>query len=88
MPIYDYKCPQGHEFTQVRRIAERKRCYCKCGDVGLLQVSRSTPVLFKPRWYPDLAEKPLFIETKKQLKEECDRRGFRSTYLMDSPLAK
>ncbi len=38
---------------------------------------------FKPMWYRDLAEEPIFIESKKQLVEECKRRGLVSARFYD-----
>jgi len=36
--------------------------------------------IFKPFWHKHLAEKPIWITSKKQLKEECAKRGKISPY--------
>src|ERR1700685_2430901 len=35
MPLYDYRCPQGHAFEQMATLAERARPDCPaCGQVS------------------------------------------------------
>lgn len=36
--------------------------------------------IFKPFWHPNLDSKPVFIKSKKHLKEESDKRNFTSYY--------
>lgn len=31
--------------------------------------------IFKPMWYHDICETPLYIESKRQLKAECNKHG-------------
>ena len=39
-------------------------------------------ITFKPMWYRDICETPLLIESKKQLKRECDKHGVKACRLM------
>lgn len=32
-------------------------------------------ILFKEEWYEHIDENPIFITSKKQLKQECEKRG-------------
>ena len=85
MPVYDYRCGNcGAEWNHYKTIADRKTCYCKCGAIGNIVPSTPSVVLFKPRWHPHITSKPLYIESKKQLKEECRKHGMTSVYLEDS----
>jgi len=34
-----------------------------------------TVILFKEEWYEHIADHPIFIKSKKQLREECAKRG-------------
>lgn len=87
MPMYDYMCSEcGHRFTQLRSVSGRNAPECdrtkKCKAV--LVPSLSTPRVFKPFWHPDLDEQPVHIESKKQLKKECEKRNVSSVILEDS----
>lgn len=35
----------------------------------------STGHIFKEEWYEHIADRPIFIESKKQLRHECEKRG-------------
>jgi hypothetical protein len=32
-------------------------------------------IIFKEEWYEHIADHPIFIRSKKQLREECEKRG-------------
>ena len=50
---------------------------CRCGN------SKGTSMhVWKPMWYNDICDKPLYIETKKELKRECDKHGVKACRLM------
>lgn len=35
MPMYEYRCPMGHKFTRIRKVAEMKQTEtCDCGLPG------------------------------------------------------
>jgi hypothetical protein len=60
--------------------------YCKgspCPKCVDAIINDSTAVhIFKPMIYNDIAEEPMLIESKKQLKEECSKRGLIAARLM------
>lgn len=50
---------------------------CKCnGNTG------PKAHVWKPMWYTDICEKPLYIETRKQLKKACNEHGVKAVRLM------
>lgn len=61
MPLYDYRCPDGHEFEASRPLGERASAECKeCGGTAK-QVISHAPVL-DPRMgvdkdFPTMAKK-------------------------------
>jgi hypothetical protein len=56
--------------------AEDRCSVCKCWK----PICRCTPSMpniqvFKPMWYHDICETPIYIESKRQLKKECKERN-------------
>ncbi len=45
---------------------------------------RSGPnvIIFKPMWYTDICDKPLYIESKRQLRDECKKHNVKAVRLM------
>ena len=80
MPRYDFACRScGIEFEANVPVAERDNVACpRCGAV-LGVVRRAVyPVavhLWKPQFFEHIDVKPIWIESKRQLKEECAKRG-------------
>lgn len=35
----------------------------------------SSPHIWKPDWWEHIAEEPIYINSKKKLREECKKRG-------------
>ncbi len=50
---------------------------CHCDGKPVLGIE-----IFKPMVYNDICETPILIESKKQLKEECSKRGLKACRLM------
>ena len=48
MPLYEYRCTRGHEFTAFNKIAERNNQLCECGAETKQRISA-------PSVIPDLA---------------------------------
>jgi len=59
--------------------SDRAYCAC-CGCVMENQITTGKAILFREGWYPDIDHVPLYIRTKKQLKQECEQRGLTSIY--------
>ena len=79
MPRYGYRCEEcKNGWDEFKSMEENNDTNCpKCGKKAVRDYSKSTTRFFpfKPMWYTDICEKPLWIESKKQLKEECDKHG-------------
>ena len=76
MPIYQYSCNScGKRFEELRKIESRHQAKCECGSSATLQISKANPILFKPQFFEHLDTKPVWVESKRQLKEECKKRG-------------
>lgn len=82
MPIYRAKCRRcSHEFEDLVRIDDRHNMRCpKCGGETDLVLTPPRTSCFKPFWTRQFTGKPLYIESQKQLKAECDKRGLISHY--------
>ncbi len=93
MPEHDFKCSGcGHVFSLFQRLNElTERTSCpKCG-----QPARKTfeffatkggggVRVFKPFWHEHIDTTPIYIESKKQLLEECEKRGLFSYTIEES----
>lgn len=75
MPMYTYECSCGNEFEDVRSIADRKTCSCpKCGGDAAQGISRRTNAIpFQLGWFEHIADNPVYIHNKRELREVCDR---------------
>ena len=47
---------------------------CACGG-NLLRLYSIKPEIFKAGMYENFEAEPIYIETKKQFQQECDKRG-------------
>lgn len=84
MPLYDYQCEAcSHEFEAFNSMANRRRQRCeKCDGRAVIVIRAAAVHLFQPDWYEDITHKPLWIETKRQLREECKKHGVEAVALM------
>lgn len=60
-----YRCDKG-KMVEITSAEEYKM---ECAKKG------STSHIFKEEWYEHIADHPIFITSKKQLREECEKRG-------------
>lgn len=86
MPLYDYKCECGKEFEALRTIDECESAPCECGKTASRTFSTRAARYhaFPEGWWDTLDVEPVYIKNKRQLKEECAKRGLSSVYLLDS----
>ena len=78
MPRYDFSCHGcGLEFEAHVPIEERDNVQCpRCGNpTNRREVYPFAAHIWKPRWFEHIDTYPIYIESKKQLKEECKKRG-------------
>ncbi len=78
LPIYQYRCSKcSGNFEELKKVDDRKSTNCpSCGDkADLASTFQSNPILFKPQFFEHLDTKPVYVESKQQLKRECNQRG-------------
>lgn len=78
MPNYSYECDKcGEVFDLFVPISKRHDVKCKCGwkATKLLASSMTIAPLFQPMWYNDICETPIYVNSKKQLKDECKKHN-------------
>jgi len=79
VPVYEYRCNMcGKTDECYRKLSDfspNDTLVCACG--GGMQKIISAPAVhtFKPFWHEHLDTKPIYIEAKKQLIEECKKRN-------------
>jgi putative FmdB family regulatory protein len=87
LPIYQMRC-RGclNEFEELRPIADMD-AEITCPSCGLNQyplrlvTATNKGFVLKPFWHEHLDKKPVYIESKQQLKRELRKRGFDSPCL-------
>lgn len=91
MPSYNYECEECDVFfTRFQTIEKRNTTVCpKCHDTATLRPP-SPPAIatFKPGWFQDIAPDPIYVETPKQLLQECEKHECYSSYLENSGVHK
>lgn len=82
MPLYDYVCNRcGKEFEQVAKIADREATKCSCGGSCRILISSTRRDWFRPGYWRDFAETPIYVESKRHLKDLCKKYGVYSRAL-------
>lgn len=86
MPLYDFQCLSCEkEFEEMSKIDERKEVKCpKCH--GATKIIYKVPFKddwFKPYWDPHFDIKPIFVRSKKHMKELCLKYNVTSRALGD-----
>lgn len=79
MPIYEFQCNScKHVSEQIFKIHEcPESITCpSCGSTSSKIISKPNRDWFRPFWHEDLDIKPIYIESKKQLKRICKEKGF------------
>jgi len=71
-PIHYYVCERGKEIELCRD--------CKYKWDTKYSTAKIVSNIFKPFWHPNLDKKPVWIKSKKHLKEESDKRNMTSYY--------
>lgn len=78
MPIYTYYCKNCRKrverFLPMSKYENKQMCE-KCRGVMERRISKTFVEIFRPFWCEDLDVKPIWIESKKQLKEEANKRN-------------
>ena len=82
MPIYKYQCNRcREELEEFHKVADRYNQKCPaCGEKMNIVIQPVPTHWFTPFWHPNLDKKPIYIKSKKHLKEESDKRNMTSFY--------
>lgn len=82
MPNYQYRCPKcGKELEEHHSVKDRHSQLCPdCKDKMEIVIQPTTFHIFTPFFHPNLDSKPVYIKSKKHLKEESDKRNMTSYY--------
>ena len=82
MPTYSYRCKKcGEELDEFHKVDDRYNQECpECGNKMQIVIKPLPFHIFEPFWHPNLDKKPVWIKSKKHLKEESDKRGMTSYY--------
>jgi putative FmdB family regulatory protein len=78
VPRYDLRCQTcGQVFEAVMPMDQLASARCECGGEAKVTFARSGPAahVWQPRWYEHITDKPLYIESKRQLKAACKQYG-------------
>lgn len=85
MPLYKYECECGNRFEEFKRIKDRKSVVCpECeGETRLLIGNFNRGFVLEPQFFEHLDTEPVWIKSKKHLKQECEKRGVEAKCLYD-----
>lgn len=84
MPIYEFYCPTCDKSNERLLKIEHEEQHCLvCGGLVRKIISVPNPHFFREGYYPHLDIKPVYCSSKRQLKEECKKRGLTSHYASD-----
>lgn len=87
MPLYTWICNEpecSHQFSGFCKISEREYQECPvCSSAARQAISAPRVHIFQPGWWHDIASKPLYIESKRQLKEECAKNDCHAVGVLD-----
>ncbi len=75
MPLYNYICPNLHEFEAIERMENRALSQCpKCESMAKQTVSRRPAVVhgFKFGMFEHLALEPIYVKGKRHMQVLCD----------------
>lgn len=73
-------------FEEVKEMEERESSICpQCKKIAMQAISTpGVDTIFKPRWYYNIAQKPVYVTSRKHLTKICNVQGNYSNF----PLTK
>ena len=91
VPIFDYRCPlcttESRDVLVVKDedVPSCRTPECPLSDRPMTKVFLSAAKVhdFKEGWYEHIDSQPIYISSKKQLREETEKRGQYSEYARD-----
>ena len=72
MKLVDKRCSKCKRIYEYMLDSDNSKC--ECGG-NLLRLFSIKPEIFKVGYYENFEAEPIYIETKKQFKQELDKRG-------------
>jgi len=82
MPLYDYKCSGCHSVFETIQKMDAILIPCEaCGGPAKRQIGVGRYHPFPEGWADNMDTKPVYIKSKKHLREECNKRGLQSKIL-------
>lgn len=82
--LHDYECEAcGLVFENILPF-EQRETDCTCGGIAhriVTPFKKHQVDIFQPDFYEELGDDCPYIESKRQLADECERRGLRSKAL-------
>jgi len=84
VPIFDYRCPScSTENRDVLVVKDEDAPSCCGSRMEKVFLSGAKVHRFKEGWYEHIDSQPIYISSKKQLREETEKRGQYSEYARD-----
>ena len=85
MVLFDFECPDCNTVKEhlINDPDEVVRCSCGATKRKLFTTRGGGLDWFKPGWWRDIASEPLYIESKRHLKQECEKHGGYSVALLN-----
>lgn len=84
MSIFDFRCPTCKaELLDVFLLSGEEGPKCCSQPMEKFFTSGTKHFPFKEGWYEHLDTQPIYIQSKRQLREECEKRGLTSEYARD-----
>lgn len=82
MPLYEYECSKcGNKTEEFHSVKDRYNQKCpKCGNKMNIIIQPVVSHIFEPFWHPNLDSKPVWIKSRKHLREESEKRNMTSFY--------
>ena len=79
--MYQVKCRKCNKiFDEIAKVDDRHDIKCECGGDTSIMICPVVSHIFEPFFHPNLDSKPVWIKSKKHLKEESDKRDMTSYY--------
>jgi putative FmdB family regulatory protein len=77
MPTYHVKCKRCDKiFDEFARVEDIDKIKCECGgdaEVWFGGLKGFGNIIWKPYWEENITHQPVLVESKKHLKELCDK---------------
>lgn len=81
VPLYKVRCKACNKvFEQTSTVNDRCNIRCECGGNSEIMICPTEFIMFEPYWHPNLTSKPVWVKSKKHLKELDKKYNMTSYY--------